>query len=112
MKKYVLDKENNKEVISFNGKNNIEKEFTISNQVKGSWKKIDLFNGMLSNGVYDLLIGSDGLLYVATFNGLSIYDGQSVVSYNFKQGLPNSYINKLFEIQKAIFGWVMNTRGS
>ena len=36
MKKYVLDKENNKEVISFNGKNNIEKEFTISNQVKGS----------------------------------------------------------------------------
>ena len=56
---------------------------------------------MLSNGVYDLLIGSDGLLYVATFNGLSIYDGQSVVSYNFKQGLPNSYINRLFEDSKG-----------
>ena len=101
VKKYVLDKENNKETISFNGKNKIEKEFTISSQVKGSWKKIDLFNGMLSNGVYDLLIGSDGLLYVATFNGLSIYDGQSVVSYNFKQGLPNSYINRLFEDSKG-----------
>ena len=39
VKKYVLDKENNKETISFNGKNKIEKEFTISSQVKGSWKK-------------------------------------------------------------------------
>ena len=39
---------------------------------------------------------SDGLLYIATFNGLSIYDGQSVVSYNYKQGLPNSQINQLF----------------
>ena len=67
---------------------------------------------MLSNGVYDLLIGSDGLLYVATFNGLSIYDGQSVVSYNFKQGLPNSYINKLFEDSKGNIGWGMNTRDS
>ena len=42
---------------------------------------------MLSNGVYDLLVGSDGLLYIATFNGFSIYDGQTVTSYNFKDGL-------------------------
>ena len=84
-------------MLKFNGQNKIERDLTISNQVKGSWKKIDLFDGMLSNGVYDLLIGTDGLLYIATFNGLSIYDGQSVISYNFKQGLPNSYINELFE---------------
>ena len=96
-KQYLLDGDGKKMVISFDGKNDIEKDLTISNQVKGSWKKIDLFNGMLSNGVYDLLIGSDGLLYIATYNGLSIYDGQSVTSYNFKQGLPNSYINQLFE---------------
>ena len=56
---------------------------------------------MLSNGVYDLLIGSDDNYMWFAFNGLSIYDGQSVVSYNFKQGLPKEPINKLFEDSKG-----------
>ena len=96
-KHYKTNNDGNRKVIKFNGKNKLREEITISHQVRGSWKRINLFDGMLSNGVYDLLIGSDGLLYIATFNGFSIYDGQTVTSYNFKDGLPNSYINQLFE---------------
>ncbi|MEL0173426.1 MAG: carboxypeptidase regulatory-like domain-containing protein, partial [bacterium] len=59
-KKYFLKNDGQREVLKFNGQNKIERDLTISNQVKGSWKKIDLFDGMLSNGVYDLLIGTDG----------------------------------------------------
>ena len=96
-KHYKTKDDGSKKIIRLNGQNQLREEITISNQVRGSWKKIDLFDGMLSNGVYDLLIGSDGLLYIATFNGFSIYDGQTVTSYNFKDGLPNSFINQLFE---------------
>ena len=52
---------------------------------------------MLSSAVYDLLLAGDGKLYIATFNGLSIYDGQTVTSYNYKNGLPNDGIRTLFE---------------
>ena len=96
-KNYVLDLKGIRKVFDVKKESNIIENLTLSNQVKGSWKRLNLFDGMLSNGVYDLIIGSDGLLYIATFNGLSIYDGQSVVSYNYKQGLPNSQINQLFE---------------
>ena len=94
---FILDKNGNKKVYSFNGNNEFEENITVSKQVKGSWKNINLFDGMLSSAVYDLLLASDGKLYIGTFNGLSVYDGQSVVSYNYKDGLPNDAIRCLFE---------------
>ena len=56
---------------------------------------------MLSSAVYDLLLASDGKLYIGTFNGLSIYDGQTVTSYNYKDGLPNDALSTLFEDSKG-----------
>ena len=96
-KHYKTNPDGSRKIIKFDGQSTLWEEITISHQVRGSWKRINLFDGMLSNSIYDLLVGSDGLLYIATFNGFSIYDGQTVTSYNFKDGLPNSYINQLFE---------------
>jgi len=94
---YINDKNGNKKVYTFNGENTFEENITVSKQVKGSWKNINLFDGLLSSAVYDLLLATDGKLYIGTFNGLSIYDGQSVVSYNYKNGLPNDAIRCLYE---------------
>ena len=94
---FILDKNGKKKTYTFNGKTSFNENIKISKQVKGSWKNINLFDGMLSAAVYDLLLASDGKLYIATFNGLSIYDGQTVNSYNHKDGLPNDAIRHLFE---------------
>jgi signal transduction histidine kinase/CheY-like chemotaxis protein/ligand-binding sensor domain-containing protein len=85
--------------IKFNRTNNINKEinFTISNQIKGSWMGISMFDGMLSNGAHVSLVSSEDLLYLGTYNGLSIYDGLRVKSYNYDQGLPNGFIAEIYE---------------
>ena len=56
-----------------------------------------MFDGMLSMSVQNLLLSSDDILYIGTFNGLSVYDGLSVKTYNYEDGLPNSFINEIFE---------------
>ena len=63
-----------------------------------------MFDGILSNGAHVSLVSSEDLLYLGTFNGLSIYDGLKVKSYNYDQGLPNGPIVELFEDSKVIYG--------
>ena len=74
-----------------------EINFTIPNQTKGSWGEISMFDGMLSNGAHVSIVSSDDLLYLGTYNGLSVYDGLTVQSYNYDQGLPNGFIAEIFE---------------
>ena len=78
-----------------------ELDFFITNQVKGSWGKITQFDGMYSNGAHVSLVSSEDLLYLGTYNGISVYDGLSVKSYNYDQGLPNGFIGELFEDSKG-----------
>jgi signal transduction histidine kinase/CheY-like chemotaxis protein/ligand-binding sensor domain-containing protein len=94
---YIKDDTGKKKIYKINDNSTFEENITISKQVKGSWKNITLFDGMLSSAVYDLLLAADSKLYIGTFNGLSIYDGQSVKSFNYKNGLPNDALMHLFE---------------
>ena len=43
------------------------------------------------------LITKDKKLFIGTYNGLSIYNGINVKSYNYKDGLPNGFITDLHE---------------
>ncbi len=74
-----------------------EINFTIPSQTKGSWGEISMFDGMLSNGAHVSIVSTEDLLYLGTYNGLSVYDGLRVQSYNYDQGLPNGYIAEIFE---------------
>ena len=78
---------------------------SIPLQVKGTWNQISMFDGMLSNGAHVSLVSSEDLLYLGTYNGLSIYDGLKVKSYNYDQGLPNGPIVELFEDSKGYI-WI------
>ena len=80
-------------------------KFFTQNQIKGSWDEISMFDGMLSNGAHVSLVSNDDLLYLGTYNGLSIYDGQKVESFNYEHGLPNGYIGELFEDNDG-FLWI------
>ncbi|MAW84606.1 MAG: hypothetical protein CL832_09475 [Crocinitomicaceae bacterium] len=84
-------------VINENSKDDINLTLNAINSIKGSWGKISMFDGMLSNSTHKSIISSEDLLYLGTFNGLSVFDGLKVVSYNYDQGLPNGFINEIFE---------------
>ena len=96
-KTFIYDKNGDKKVYKFENNTEYEENFTVLKQVKGSWKNINLFDGMLSSAIYDLMLSSNGKIYMGTYNGLSIYDGQNVVSYNYKNGLPNDALMNIFE---------------
>ena len=91
--------------ISNNNNKKHELDFYITNQIKGSWGKITQFDGMYSNGAHVSLVSNEDLLYLGTYNGLSVYDGLSVKSYNYDQGLPNGFIGELFEDSKGYI-WI------
>ena len=64
-----------------------------------------MFDGMLSNSADVSITSSNDLLYLGTYNGLSIYDGLSLKSYNYDHGLPNAFIGELFEDSKGYI-WI------
>ena len=80
-------------------------DFLIGNQLKGSFGLISMFDGMLSNSADVSIVSSNDLLYLGTYNGLSVYDGLSVKSYNYDHGLPNAFIGELFEDSKGYI-WI------
>ena len=95
---YKKDENDNKELFDFSSNNQFyEADFYIQNQIKGAWDKIGMFDGMLSMAVHVTMLSSDDLLYVGTYNGMTIYDGLSVKTYNYDHGLPNSFITDIFE---------------
>lgn len=51
--------------------------------------------GLIGNYVRDLLIDKDGLLWIATENGISIYDGAQFINYDQTDGLPSRKIGAL-----------------
>jgi ligand-binding sensor domain-containing protein/serine phosphatase RsbU (regulator of sigma subunit) len=79
--------------------------FFIGNQIKGSFGLLSMFDGMLSNSADVSMTSSNDLLYLGTYNGLSIYDGLSLKSYNYDHGLPNAFIGELFEDSKGYI-WI------
>jgi len=97
--KYIYKKDNNdEEVFDFSSNDQqYEADFYIQNQIKGAWDKIGMFDGMLSMAVHVTMLSSDDLLYVGTYNGMTVYDGLSVKTYNYDHGLPNSFITDVYE---------------
>ena len=93
-KGYVYHQTNGKATeININDQKQIfNANLSIPLQVKGTWNQISMFDGMLSNGAHVSIVSSEDLLYLGTYNGLSIYDGLKVKSYNYDQGLPNGPI--------------------
>ena len=79
--------------------------FKISKQINGSWDKITMFDGMLSPSVLKTMVSKEDLLYIGTFNGLSIYDGIRIKNYNYENGLPNDPITDIFEDDKGAI-WI------
>ena len=70
-----------------------------------------MFDGMLSNSILKSIISKEDILYFATFNGLSVYDGLTVKNYNYVNGLPSDPIREIFEDSKGFIWLGFRTKG-
>src|ERR1700751_1174076 len=55
-------------------------------------------DGLINNRTRIMYQDRRGLLYIGTFGGLSIYDGQRFTNYPLDDGLSNSLINDIVEL--------------
>ncbi|HEX7844350.1 MAG TPA: hypothetical protein VF476_01040, partial [Chitinophagaceae bacterium] len=54
--------------------------------------------GLVNNKARFMFQDSKGKLYVATFGGLSIYDGSRFTNFDFNNGLGNTLVNDIVEM--------------
>lgn len=56
-------------------------------------------NGLAGNVIWDMFEASNGLIYIATGNGFSVYDQNNLVNFSEKDGLVNNSISTIIEDQ-------------
>jgi len=66
--------------------------------------------GLPSNDVYDVLVADDGLMWFATDNGVSRYDGNEFVNFSVSNGLPANSVLKLYQDQSGKI-WFLSYNG-
>ncbi len=67
-------------------------------------------DGLPSGYIEGAMEDSRGYLWLATFGGISRFDGKSFVNYDIKEGLPNKYCDELMEDKKGRI-WIATRRG-
>jgi signal transduction histidine kinase len=72
--------------------------------------KISIGDGLLSDNIKDILVGSDNRLWIATTKGLSVYDGQSFVNITKNENLLSNNINSVFEDKDQNI-WIATVKG-
>ena len=54
-------------------------------------------DGLIDDGITDLLLGCDGSLWIATLSGLCRFDGSDFQTFTTEDGLPTNRVRCLFE---------------
>ena len=54
--------------------------------------------GLVNNKARSMFQDSKGKLYIATFGGLSIYDGTRFTNFDYNNGLANTLVNDIVEM--------------
>ncbi len=75
------------------------------------FESISIKDGLASNDVGVIYQDSRGFIWFGTSEGISVYDGYTFTNYNVSDGLPNNFINDIFEDRKVSgVMWIL-TRG-
>ncbi|MFZ4590967.1 MAG: two-component regulator propeller domain-containing protein [Ignavibacteria bacterium] len=65
-------------------------------------KTYDIENGLPTRMIYDICQDTTGLIWVATYEGITCYDGFKFMNYNGKDGLPNQKYKGIKTDEKGI----------
>lgn len=85
-------------------------DFEITPFQKGMWRRYSTANGLPGNRVLDLLFTEDGSLWLATWAGLSRFDGREFKNFTEREGLID---NSVYSIHPAGHGalWLGTEKG-
>ena len=72
-------------------------------------KSLDVTSGLLTSYVYCVFQDSKQRIWVGSYNGLSMYDGQNFTHYTKEQGLASNFVYKISEDSKGNI--LLGTRG-
>ena len=76
-------------------------DFQIAPFHKGQWRRYGTDKGLPSNDTRDLQFAADGMLWIATPNGIARFDGREFVRFTQRDGLID---NRAFCIHAAVDG--------
>jgi ligand-binding sensor domain-containing protein len=68
-------------------------------------------DGLVNNRTRMMYQDSRGLLYIATYGGLSVYDGSRFTNYTTENGLPTNNLNDIIELGEDSLWVVPNSMG-
>ena len=70
---------------------------------KGQWKQLTYIDGLSSNYIFDVAKDDQGRVWVATQNGITMLNGESIVKYGAKDGLPAADIIKVATLKDVVY---------
>jgi ligand-binding sensor domain-containing protein len=68
-------------------------------------------DGLVNNRVRMMYQDRHGLLYIATYGGLSVYDGSRFINYTIENGLPTNNLNDIIEMGDDSLWVIPNSKG-
>ena len=97
--KYFLDENGNKRIFDMKSNSTGYKdlEIKIETLAKGTWENITYIDGIQSTYSYTNLIDKNNQLWIGSYTGLSIYDGQDMKNITYEEGLPRYPIFDILE---------------
>ena len=109
---YFKNKNGQKRVFTLknNEKGYEELEIRIGNLAKGTWEQVSYIDGIQSNYSRSNLIDNDNQLWIGSYTGLTIYDGQEMRNFTTEDGLPNAPVVHIFQ-DKEENVWVSSFDG-
>ena len=76
-------------------------EIMVSRTSKGTWSQITYTDGINSNYTMSSVIDNDNKMWIGSYTGISIYDGQEITNITQYEGLPQKPILSLFKDNKG-----------
>jgi protocatechuate 3,4-dioxygenase beta subunit len=96
-----LDYHSGEAVTVASGQPPAEVAFTIAPIHKGQWRRYTSAQGLPSDHVTDLHVAADGIVWMATAEGVASFDGREFMRFSTEQGLLH---NRVFCIQATADG--------
>ena len=92
------------------GKGYKDLEIRIGSLAKGTWEQVSYIDGIQSNYSRTNLIDKDNQLWIGSYTGLTIYDGQEMRNFTKEDGLPNAPVVHIYQDKEENI-WVSSFDG-
>lgn len=67
------------------------------------WERFSNADGLGDNWIYDIVYDRDGVMWVATWDGVSVFDGERFKTYGVSDGLADKWVYSITLDQDGVF---------